>query len=137
MTTLTIPDRVMRRALANVQQEGECLVSTYSIGNHGYAQIGWYEAGRTFTVLVHRLVYGLVRGPIPKEMTVDHLCRNRRCCRPSHLRLLPNVDNARDNGQRRRTHCPHGHPYTPENTRTNARGWRWCKTCDATTNARR
>jgi len=28
-----------------------------------------------------------------------------------------------------RTHCPHGHKYTQENTRIGLRGGRWCKTC--------
>lgn len=29
-----------------------------------------------------------------------------------------------------KTHCPHGHAYTPENTRTNSRGQRQCRACN-------
>lgn len=28
-----------------------------------------------------------------------------------------------------RTHCPHGHEYTPENTKYGKNGGRWCRAC--------
>ena len=62
-------------------------------------------------------------------MTVDHKCHNRVCCNPSHLRLLTNVENATDNLQGRKTHCPHGHPYWGENLYVSPRGDRRCRTC--------
>lgn len=31
--------------------------------------------------------------------------------------------------QKQKTHCPHGHEYTDENTITNKHGWRRCRTC--------
>lgn len=74
-------------------------------------------------------------------MTIDHICRNRRCCRPDHLRLLTNTANATDNGQGRKTHCPKGHPYEGDNLRiyTNPKGQtcRKCRACQALSNAAR
>ncbi len=32
--------------------------------------------------------------------------------------------------QKRKTHCKHGHEFTPENTRTKANGTRCCRACD-------
>lgn len=35
-------------------------------------------------------------GEIPPSLTVDHICRNKLCVNPSHLRLLTLADNVRD-----------------------------------------
>src|SRR5207245_6492477 len=43
--------------------------------------------------LVHRIVYELVHGPIPAGLTIDHLCRNRRCANPSHLEAVTMKEN--------------------------------------------
>jgi hypothetical protein len=43
--------------------------------------------------------------------------------------VLANVENARDNGQLDKTHCPQGHPYSEENTYRTARGHRQCRAC--------
>lgn len=34
------------------------------------------------------------------------------------------------NGRSAKTHCKRGHPYSPNNTYTDRRGWRKCKTCE-------
>jgi len=35
-------------------------------------------------VLAHRYMWTVMRGPIPEGMTIDHLCRVRRCVNPQH-----------------------------------------------------
>jgi hypothetical protein len=37
------------------------------------------------TQRAHRVSYTLSIGPIPDGLVIDHLCRNKRCVRPSHL----------------------------------------------------
>lgn len=123
------PDAVIERARHYVAADGDCVVSLYSCGSHGYPQIGWNDGGYQAT-LVHRVVWVAANGPIPPGMTVDHICRNKRCCRLDHLRLLTNLDNARDNGMSRRTHCPQGHAYDEANTYIDRRGHRKCRTCN-------
>ncbi len=44
-------------------------------------------------VKAHRHVYELLCGPIPPGLTLDHLCRNRACVRPSHLEPASRGDN--------------------------------------------
>lgn len=50
----------------------------------------------------HRLAYKFHKGDIPKGMTVDHICFNRKCINPAHLRLLSHSDNARRHKQSQR-----------------------------------
>jgi hypothetical protein len=83
---------------------------------------------------VHRIAYELARGPIPAGLTIDHLCRNRLCINPTHLEAVTNWENGRRGigacaTNARKTHCDHGHAYTPENTILNRAGHRRCRTC--------
>ncbi len=57
----------------------------------GYGRCQW----RRKTWKTHRLVFTWLVGPIPPEMQLDHLCRNRRCCNPTHLELVTGTENTR------------------------------------------
>lgn len=93
-----VPARVAERAfLRHEAVEGGCWVSAYSTSTHGYAQIGWSDAGVTHMVLAHRASWTHANGQVPVGMTLDHTCKNRRCVNPSHLRLLSNHENSRRN----------------------------------------
>ncbi|WP_375544230.1 HNH endonuclease signature motif containing protein [Pseudoclavibacter albus] len=111
----SVPERVAQRAYErhSVSAEG-CWISSYSVGSHGYAQVGWTDrtTGKTNTVLAHRASWTHVHGQVPYGMTLDHICKQRLCVNPDHLRLMSNFENAR------RTSgldwpigvCKHGHP---------------------------
>src|SRR5512146_1380800 len=47
------------------------------------------------SVPVHRLLYTWRIGPIPDGLELDHLCRNTRCVRPSHLEAVTHRENMR------------------------------------------
>ena len=84
--------------------------------------------------LAHRLAYRSLRGPIPLEMELDHLCRNRACVNPWHLEPVSHRVNTLRGAslaalRAKVTHCPQGHAYSPENTYTSSRRQRYCKTC--------
>lgn len=97
-----------------------------STGSHGYGQT-WDGA---HNVLAHRVAWSLHHDrQVPRGMTIDHVCHNRICCNPAHLRVLTNVANATDNGQGRKTACPRGHVYTAANTYTSPQGHRRCRQC--------
>lgn len=78
-------------------------------------------------VRAHRAMVTFLRGPIPRGLTLDHLCRVRHCVNPSHLEAVTSAENVR-RGLGGKTHCIHGHTYTPENTYTHE-GHRHCKEC--------
>lgn len=107
-----------------------CWLWPKSSASHGYGQIGWGGKGEgRGLVLAHRLSYATFFGPIPEGMTVDHVCRERTCFNPEHLRLLTNLENARNNGNSIKTHCPHGHAYDEANTSRDRLGHRRCIAC--------
>lgn len=45
--------------------------------------------------MAHRMVYEYLVGPIPPGMTIDHLCYNRGCVNPAHMRLVSQSENVR------------------------------------------
>lgn len=94
-----IPQHVAERVLAKVVPGPDgCVMSTYSVASHGYAQIGWHGAdGVRRMTTAHRAAWTGVHGPIPEGMTVHHRCHQRRCVNVEHLELLTNEQNARRN----------------------------------------
>lgn len=134
MKATQIPERVKIRAATRyvLDPERGCHISTYSVGSHGYAQIGWSVPGQKTSamMLVHRVIWMSHYGDIEPGMTVDHMCKQRKCINIKHLRLLTNFENGR------RTHgrdwplgqCVNGHPNS--NLQTWASGKRSCMLCD-------
>jgi len=77
--------------------------------------------------LAHREVWKLLRGPIPTELQIDHLCRNRSCVNPDHLELVTTQENTRRRPAK--THCPAGHEYNTKNTYRTKLGYKMCRRC--------
>ena len=58
-------------------------------------KVGLYINGNKYTYRIHRLVYETFKGPIPKDMTVDHIDENIYNNHISNLRLLTREENAK------------------------------------------
>ena len=82
------------RFWASVEKTPECWNWTGSLVGAGYGQFRWAEGGRTARMTAHRYAYILVNGQVPDHLVVDHLCHNRACVRPDHMRLATMQGNA-------------------------------------------
>lgn len=79
-----------------VEMEGGCLVSlSHSIRPTGYLSKTWHVGGKRVTEYFHRFIYRAHKGELPEGHEVDHICRNRACCNPSHLRAIERSDHMR------------------------------------------
>ena len=52
---------------------------------------------------LHRYIYRITVGEIPKDMVVRHKCDNRLCINPNHLEIGTQLDNIRDRVERNRS----------------------------------
>lgn len=108
----------------------QCWPWTKFIRKDGY--VNFKVRGRI--LLAHRWSYMQVHGEIGPEIKIDHECNNRSCVNPAHLRPLTIRENTLRSAiapaaiNARKTHCPQGHPYSPENTIREKTGRR-CRTC--------
>lgn len=104
---------------------GSCWQWTAGRSTGGYGKFGLTRTDIRYT---HRLVYEALVGSIPDGHEIDHLCRNRLCCNPSHLEAVTHDVNMLRSV---RTHCKHGHPFDEANTYVGPSGRRWCRACGA------
>ena len=128
MTTIEriydLPKRIADRI---AESESECWqwLGAKSANGYGVASIH----GKS--MCAHRAVYILAKGPIPKGLELDHLCRNQSCVRPSHLDAVTHRENMfRSPAFQVRVQsgkCIHGHDL--DGVRSRFDGGRYCKTC--------
>ena len=104
------------------------------IAVNGYGRFNVTRDGIRKRFPAHRVLYEYKRAPIPSGLQLDHLCRVHSCVNPDHLEPVTPGENVRrgmsPQRQRSKTHCPYGHPYSPDNTYLRGpRRWRTCVTC--------
>jgi hypothetical protein len=103
----------------------ECWNWTASRTDRGYGLM-WVNKSQYFA---HRIGYSLLRGAIPTDMSLDHLCRNTGCVNPDHLEVCHHVVNSMRGTSpmainARKIVCDKGHEL-----RLGSRGKRYCPTC--------
>lgn len=119
---LSIPnpsDKDQERFWSKVQFNGhQCWNWLGGVSNNGY---GRFCFGRRGQIVAHRVSFQLVYGLVPEGLVLDHICHNRICVNPVHLRIVTKRINAIENSnsmsakQVLQTHCIRGHPLSGEN----------------------
>ena len=125
--------RSVPRRVSNGMRGGRILRT--ATGRHGHLHLGLSRENRVRTFTVHVLVARAFLGPRPAGMEIRHLDGDAGNNVPENLRYGTHGENEADkvrhgthrNG--RKTHCPQGHEYTPENTYLYPSGGRGCRAC--------
>ena len=124
--------RTMQERFDNyVKKTDTCWEWTGSISPEGYGRTNINKK----PMYTHRVFYEMLVGPIPPGMTIDHLCRNRKCLNPAHLEVVTQKVNSLrgfspPSANAKKTHCSRDHALTGDNLYARPRGKRMCKTCN-------
>lgn len=134
---------VFERWAAKVRRlEGGCWRWAACIRDDGYGSftvVGGHGPN-TIRLVAHKYAFEVFRFPVPEGLELDHLCRNRWCVNPFHLQPVTQLTNLMRGesfcaNNARKTHCMHGHEFTPENTLIveypNRAPCRRCRKCHA------
>ena len=113
----------------SVNKNNNCWEWIDSLAIFGY---GSFYNGKNLRA--HRVSYAIFNGQLIDNLVIDHICRNRACVNPEHLRQVDYKTNATENSNSVaalnviKTQCNRGHVYTDDNTFLNQKG-RTCKEC--------
>lgn len=127
-TGSTLEERLWPKIDMGAAQGQGCWWWTAYKDRKGYGKISVDSALRS----AHRVVYELLIAPIPASMQLDHLCENKSCVSPDHLRVATaqeNIARRATNGHAHKSHCKRGHQFSPENTYVTPKGSRQCRAC--------
>lgn len=75
------------------RDDNGCLIWTGAHNKAGYGLLPSRQ--KQDEVMAHRAAYALANGPIPAELEVHHLCRNKSCVEILHLTLVSPLEHRR------------------------------------------
>ena len=84
-----------------------CIESKKGITTNGYSRIRVGDK----QIQAHRWTWELINGEIPAGLVIDHICKNKKCVAPDHLRMVTQQQNimAGSHNIDNRSHCNHSH----------------------------
>lgn len=125
----TIHERIQNNIIIDAQTG--CWEWQLRVDRDGYGLMWIGSKPSRLLRFSHRMSYEAHREIIPDGLQIDHLCRNKRCCNPSHLEVVTTQENTRrrDVALQRDHYCKRGHERTHDNTYVSPAGNRACKIC--------
>lgn len=79
----------LSRFLPKVRRVNDCLLWQAQLDEHKYGRFFDGTKGRP----AHRFYYETMRGEVPKDLELDHLCRVPHCVNPDHLEPVTHREN--------------------------------------------
>lgn len=132
------PKSLEERFWVKVAKTPACWNWTAFVDSKGYGRINVEGKSK----LAHRISLQLSGISLIDGLFADHICRNRRCVNPGHLRQVSPMVNSLENSNSlqaknaARTHCIRGHEFAGDNLYRSRFG-RACRTCVAMRHKRR
>lgn len=111
--------------------EQDCWLWKGAATSRGYGRM---QTPTSSSSPAHRVSYVLRNGSISPGLVIDHICRERLCVNPAHLRAVTPKANTLENSESptaanaSKTHCVHGHSLSGDNLMI-WKGTRRCREC--------
>lgn len=119
----------------SVKKKNECWDWQSSISPNGYGKFSIDNYPHS----AHVLSYKYFNSDFDSNLCIDHICMNRKCVNPNHLRQVTRAINNTENAggtaaiNKQKTHCSRGHEFSKENTQIKkgkSGTYRRCKVCE-------
>lgn len=107
----------LKRFWSKVEITPECWNWKGACSKNGYGQ--FYLAGKH--ALAHRSSFEIRGEYLPSDMVVDHICKNKKCVNPIHLRIVTKQINTIENSESlpalnaAKDRCKNGHLFEEGN----------------------
>lgn len=133
---MTVEKRVVDRFWSKVNKSNDCWLWMKAKTSDGYGAWSFPVNGKFRMMRAHRFAY-LVTNGSQKNDELHHLCENKICVRPDHLKDVTRKEHMNVTpgtyGYKwaHRTHCENKHELSGDNLLPWAlkRGWRKCRAC--------
>lgn len=90
--------RTQERFWAKVSKTDTCWEWTASRHKAGYGAMMRWVDGKKKPGYAHRISYEIHFGSIAPGLVVDHICHNKSCVNPEHLRAITQRENTQNKG---------------------------------------
>lgn len=130
-------DKLVLRILQRIKRNSNnCWIWQGPLMSSGYGIIFTSSPKQSFST--HRVMLeAWLDREIRIGMEVHHICENKRCCNPKHMREVTHAEHMKIHWQNytsKKTHCPKGHPYSQTRYLDSA-GRQRCRVCQRKANA--
>ncbi len=144
---MTLKSRLLKDRYArfwskvDVKKQNQCWEWRAAKTPNGYGIFGIDNR----STLAHTIAFKYAHSSIPKGLWIDHVCMNKLCVNPSHLRAVTPAISATENTNgtaaknAKKTHCVNGHHFSLKNTKLvmrKGRPERKCRICIKANNDR-